>query len=278
MNSSEEVSEVVEIFDSDASDDSNYDDVSSSLDDGELSFKDIKFEFPLRMMICGASGSGKTNIILLFIEKYFRLFQSTVIFGSMVHKLQRSPLIERQVNNNVMHLFSDLNIELIDNIIRKQKERQAAGKSLHRMLLIFDDITKFEMDHPVMNSLWTEGRHLHLNVISSVQYYTMIDTIQRTNSSYYILTEPSINNVRVLANYSNTPARTLSNLIGSMRKHDALLLGDGQPKIFKVPLSDQLIELDNNYVEVLDESGIPYEEYSDENIFAFDEEEDFESE
>jgi ABC-type dipeptide/oligopeptide/nickel transport system ATPase component len=132
---------------------------------------------PFRMLIVGASGSGKTNIIMNLISLMDNTFNKVYLYT----RNKNEPLYEYlelalpdkdmlEVHEGIDHLNS---IKIDDHFF---------GQTL----IIFDDLCQ-EKNQTVIQELYIRGRKLGCCIVYLTQKYSLVSTTIRENCNYLIL-------------------------------------------------------------------------------------------
>ena len=138
---------------------------------------------PFRMVVVGASGSGKSNIVLNLISLCENTFHKIYLFT--------------RDKNEALYEYLELAIpdkefleihEGLDHLKSMDFKKDFFGQSL----VIFDDLC-LEKDQDVISELYIRGRKMGsgsskgVSVVYLTQKYTQVPTIIRGNCNYMIL-------------------------------------------------------------------------------------------
>lgn len=145
---------------------------------------------PFRMLVVGASGSGKTNLIMNLITRFLTDSQNESIFNE-IYCFAASALQDQAFQSlgaphikNKVYLSNNLETDLIEGLINSEDKKTR--------LIYIDDFAgslasvKSEQNEVLFN-LWFRSRHSGTSLIFSSQYYYSIPIALRTNSSHMIL-------------------------------------------------------------------------------------------
>lgn len=146
-------------------------------------FSKIRIELPFRCLIIGASGSGKTNLLLNIISninawnKIFLIAKNTSepLYKFLIDLIKE---IERITKSSILTVGNNIeDIPDIDSIDPKNSN-----------LLILDDlISEKESKLNNINSIFIRGRKQNLSTIFISQSYFKIPKMIRQNADYMIL-------------------------------------------------------------------------------------------
>ena len=143
-------------------------------------------EAPFRLIIVGASGSGKTNTSLNIINAFAGTFYNIII----VTKNADEPLynfLKEKLNGRVQILEGVLNVPKVDEFNKKEPS-----------LVIFDDLVLD--DQRRIADFYIRCRKLNVSVMFLSQAYFLIDKVIRQNVNYIILKRvSSMRNLRIIA-------------------------------------------------------------------------------
>jgi len=149
------------------------------------------FDLPFRTMLCSKSqhGIGKTSIICNLLMnpefKYDKLFLGENIYvisnNKMDNKLKLLKSYKEIPDANMMSYDADMLDILYDHIEESFIEEQSEGKVQNR-LMVFDDVG-YDSDFKkkgIIDKLISQGRHLNISQLYSVQKLSMCSTVLRT--------------------------------------------------------------------------------------------------
>ena len=170
-------------------------------------------KFPQSVLMVGASGGGKTTLLLRMMtkENMYKGYHDFVFLFSVTAKLDDS---FKRLKLKKDHMF-DTEKSMIENLHtiyesqKKNVEDRGAAKS-PKILCIFEDLTtneKLMRDH-VFKSLWTLGRHLNIQVIAMIHKYKALPRTQRLNAMNIIYFRGSGDETMQLVDDFTPPAHT----------------------------------------------------------------------
>lgn len=149
-------------------------------------FEDVKWDLSRRILLIGASGSGKSNTIRSILRSMLRSDGDRIAgiwwFGGSQEEEKEWLEKDRR--------FDTLSDARIQAMIKMQKN--PAMKNLYQ-ILILDDVSGIKShNNKVMDHLFSvASRHQKICVISSVQRHTMLSPCVRDNSDVIIATNPN---------------------------------------------------------------------------------------
>lgn len=147
---------------------------------------------PFRLLLSGASGSGKTNVARWLLEKHYVSGHGS--FFKDIYLMSPTALID-PVWKNVKGLkrqnrITNPNADSLNRILRRAKEnvkQKGKNRGAHT-LIIFDDViagTQF-MNSPEFLAAFIRGRHFLVSVAIMTQSYVKIPRSSRIQASHII--------------------------------------------------------------------------------------------
>ena len=146
---------------------------------------------PFRMLICGNSGSGKTNLLYHMLMKPLVFFDQVHLYGKNLeqekykHMIETMNDISRQVGYDIMHYNND-EIKPVDSL-----------DSDSQKIVIFDDFICDKNQKPLID-YFIQGRHKNCSTIYLSQSFYKTPKDIRLNCSHYVIYEFPSNNERNL--------------------------------------------------------------------------------
>ena len=145
-------------------------------------FEKMPLKHPMRMVICGASGSGKSNILLNIINKMNNTFEK-ILFFTQDKDEQLYNFLENTLDSDSFEIFEGIksvNDYNFDNLEEKQ------------YLIIFDDMCiESEKKQQPICELFIRGRKMAhkcgCSLIYLTQSYFQVPPIIRKQMTYLIL-------------------------------------------------------------------------------------------
>ena len=166
----------------------NLDDIVSNKKKSSLEHND----WPFRMLIIGASGSGKTNTLLHLINN-FHPIDKIYLYAKDLHEPKYEYLINKREqagikNLNDHHAFieylDDMN-DVLDDINNYNKNRDK------KVLIVFDDmIADIEYNKNfkrIIKELFYRARKINVSIVFITHSYFRALKDARLNSTHYIL-------------------------------------------------------------------------------------------
>lgn len=148
---------------------------------------------PFRMLVVGASGSGKTNLIMNLITRFLTrqngesVFDEIYCFAASAIQDQAFQALQSQNVKDKVYLSNELETDIINQLINSEDKKTR--------LIYIDDFAgqmasvKSEQNE-ILYNLWFRSRHSGTSLIFSSQYYYSVPIALRTNSSHLCLFKP----------------------------------------------------------------------------------------
>jgi len=144
---------------------------------------------PFRMLNSGASGSGKSMLVLNLLKRrnfMENFFDDIFLFSPTARGDQIQILLELDPDH-ICDDLSDSGIEQLDYIFNKQNELIETMGYLKapKILIIFDDIISSQrfMNSNVFKKFFVQGRHISASVIVNTQKYHAIPRTMRLQAT-----------------------------------------------------------------------------------------------
>ena len=146
---------------------------------------------PFRMLICGNSGSGKTNLLYHMLMKPLVFFDQVHLYGKNLeqekykHMIETMNDISKQVGYDIIHYNND-EIKPVNSLDADSQK-----------IVIFDDFICDKNQKPLID-YFIQGRHKNCSVIYLSQSFYKTPKDIRLNCSHYVVYEFPSNNERNL--------------------------------------------------------------------------------
>ena len=144
-------------------------------------YADLKLELPIRAVIAGSSGTGKSNTVMNVIHE-MDCFNRFYLFIADKHEALYSHLIDYVVKNygkNAISVSDDINAIPPINKIDPSKNN----------LFIIDDLINEKLKTPHVLNLFTNGRKQNASILYISQDFFKLNNTVRKNSTIVILTK-----------------------------------------------------------------------------------------
>ena len=134
-------------------------------------------KLPFRMIIVGASGSGKTNIVMNLVTLMENTFNKIYLYT----RNKDEPLY-----NYLEMAIPDRDLLEIHEGISHLNSIDIDNHYFGQTLIIFDDLVQVK-DQTTIKELYIRGRKLGVSIVYLTQKYSLMDTTIRENANYLIL-------------------------------------------------------------------------------------------
>lgn len=141
--------------------------------------------FPCRNLLIGKTGVGKSVFLKWLLYHNEDKIDSVMIFASTIWN--------GQYNNVTSYLYEEFDHKLVENIIKKRKEKIKNNEKVGNLLIILDDfidnpsLSMGGRGDPILTQLFSYGRHLFISVWILSQKLTKVSPTLRVNSEYIFL-------------------------------------------------------------------------------------------
>jgi stress-induced morphogen len=169
----------------------------------DYTVKQSKFDMvpriPMRSLVLAPSGGGKTILIQnLIMNIYKDCFNRVYIFSPSINVDYTWQPVKRYMeeelklfeNDKEKFYYDKFDVEALTKIIDTQHKiiqylKRNGKSSLFSILVIIDDFADNHTvsHHPLINSLFTRGRHNSISTIVSTQKFRAISNIIRVNAT-----------------------------------------------------------------------------------------------
>jgi len=153
---------------------------------------------PLRSIVLGPSGSGKSILLQsMILDIYKDCFSRIYIFSPSINvDVQTWEPVNKYINKNINNTHEEnfyydyFDEEALHSIINTQRkvvkyQKKNDHKKLFQILVIIDDFAdNFKVSHhPLINALFTRGRHSCISTIVATQKFHALSNIIRINAT-----------------------------------------------------------------------------------------------
>lgn len=146
---------------------------------------------PFRGILSGASGSGKSNLLINLLTKkefYKNFFHVIFLISPTAGKLDDSyQALEKDKGKSRIHIINNLDPDKIQNIMNMNKEiiEEDGVHKAPRLLLVYDDVisdVKF-MNTKAFRHSFIASRHYNASVIICTQRYNSVPRVCRLQAN-----------------------------------------------------------------------------------------------
>ena len=155
-------------------------------------------KLPLRSIVLGPSGSGKSILLQnMILDIYRDCFSRIYIFSPSINVDYQTwepvkKYIDKSINNTheEQFYFDNFNEAALSDIINTQRkiveyQKKHDHKKLFQILVIIDDFAdNYKVSHhPLINALFTRGRHSCISCCVATQKFHALSNIIRINAT-----------------------------------------------------------------------------------------------
>jgi len=168
----------------------------------EVYKNDIFFNCNTRMLIFGASNTGKIYLVKQLVRLHHAKFHKIIICGT------RNKLLDfRETAKITQHFRFPKNEDVIYNPFSEINELHEGNRDHKQILIIYDDLLDLVWKSDVISKLFIKGRHHNLSVIVILQTFfpksvsgNNLTGVFKCNASHYLFTKSaSMGEVQCLA-------------------------------------------------------------------------------
>jgi len=204
---------------------------------------------PMRMLIIGKSGCGKSsiigNLLCIHYKKDFLPEDIFIFSGSLdgdiklktiidYLEIPKENLFDEYNEDKLNELYTLLQDDFNESLEKKQKPS-------HK-LIILDDLSfsgklKGKKDNNVINKIFMNGRKFNINIIATAQKYSDLSTGSRENATAMILFKSSNKQLELIEqdmNYLDNKKQFMKLVKDNTKEnHDFLMIDFSKPIIYR---------------------------------------------
>ena len=144
-------------------------------------------------IFCGRRGSGKSTVLLNLLKRkispYYKSFDNIYLVSPTANRDEKFDKLVAELKEDGK-FYDKLDESVIDTIVEKltlfnDEYKKEHPKKVPRNLLILDDCVNAlpsSTQHSSINNIWTNGRHMKLNIWVCTQQLTKLNRLIRTNA------------------------------------------------------------------------------------------------
>ena len=214
--------------------------------------KNKTFDLPMRVLLTGKTGMGKTNILSNFLlndnkEFYRKDFdpENIFIFSNSLEGDNKLKIIIRELDIPEENLFKKYDEEVVeviyDMLMENYNESIEEGDKPKHSLMIFDDVSfdgslKGKEKESQMNRIFMNGRKFLISTLATAQKYSSFGTGLRENSSGLLLGKSSNKQLDLIEqdhNYLKNKKDFRDMYLDNTKdKHDFLVINYSKPELY----------------------------------------------
>mgnify|MGYP003136103491 CR=1 FL=1 len=214
--------------------------------------KNKTFDLPMRVLLSGKTGMGKTNILSNFLlndnkEFYRKDFdpENIFIFSNSLEGDNKLKIIIRELDipeENLYKKYDEEVVEVIyDMLMENYNEAIEEGEKPKHSLMIFDDVSfdgslKGKEKESQMNRIFMNGRKFLISTLATAQKYSSFGTGLRENASGLLLGKSSNKQLDLIEqdhNYLKNKKDFRDMYLDNTKdKHDFLVINYSKPELY----------------------------------------------
>lgn len=214
--------------------------------------KNKTFDLPMRVLLTGKTGMGKTNILSNFLlndnkEFYRKDFdpENIFIFSNSLDGDNKLKIIIRELDIPEENLFKKYDEEVVeviyDMLMENYNESIEEGEKPKHSLMIFDDVSfdgslKGKEKESQMNRIYMNGRKFLISSLATAQKYSSFGTGLRENASGLLLGKSSNKQLDLIEqdhNYLKNKKDFRDMYLDNTKdKHDFLVINYSKPELY----------------------------------------------
>ena len=214
--------------------------------------KNKTFDLPMRVLLSGKTGMGKTNILSNFLlndnkEFYRKDFdpENIFIFSNSLEGDNKLKIIIRELDIPEENLFKKYDEEVVeviyDMLMENYNESIEEGEKPKHSLMIFDDVSfdgslKGKEKESQMNRIFMNGRKFLISTLATAQKYSSFGTGLRENASGLLLGKSSNKQLDLIEqdhNYLKNKKDFRDMYLDNTKdKHDFLVINYSKPELY----------------------------------------------
>ena len=214
--------------------------------------KNKTFDLPMRVLLTGKTGMGKTNILSNFLlndnkEFYRKDFdpENIFIFSNSLDGDNKLKIIIRELDIPEENLFKkydeEVEEEIYDMLMENYNESIEEGEKPKHSLMIFDDVSfdgslKGKEKESQMNRIYMNGRKFLISSLATAQKYSSFGTGLRENASGLLLGKSSNKQLDLIEqdhNYLKNKKDFRDMYLDNTKdKHDFLVINYSKPELY----------------------------------------------
>jgi len=140
------------------------------------------------MLICGSSGSGKTQLLKTIINSCKKNYQYFVILCPSLEFSGDYVEFQNDNEDKKFIFFNEYRADVIKEVMQSQEDIIVRyGKNrCPKVVMILDDCMENIKQHSLVEKLYFKGRHINISAISLIQKLRGVSTILRVNTRYAV--------------------------------------------------------------------------------------------
>jgi len=165
-------------------------------------YNDVVPKLPMRSMLVGPSGGGKTVLLTnMILDIYRDCFSRVYIWSPSINVDSTWKPVKEYIQNHIKPndrekcYFDSYEPSELEQVIKTQQkvidyQKEQKHKDLYQILIVIDDFaddTNFTRKSTLLHQLYIRGRHYMISTITSTQVYKQISPIVRKNMTHLFI-------------------------------------------------------------------------------------------
>ena len=165
-------------------------------------YSDVAPKLPMRSMLVGPSGGGKTVLVTnMILDIYRDCFSRVYIWSPSINVDSTWKPVKDYIRDHIKPndrekcYFDSYEPSELEQVIKTQQkvidyQKEQKHKDLYQILIVIDDFaddTNFTRKSTLLHQLYIRGRHYMISTITSTQVYKQISPIVRKNMTHLFI-------------------------------------------------------------------------------------------
>ena len=165
-------------------------------------YSDVVPKLPMRSMLVGPSGGGKTVLLTnMILDIYRDCFSRVYIWSPSINVDSTWKPVKDYIRDHIKPndrekcYFDSYEPSELEQVIKTQQkvidyQKEQKHKDLYQILIVIDDFaddTNFTRKSTLLHQLYIRGRHYMISTITSTQVYKQISPIVRKNMTHLFI-------------------------------------------------------------------------------------------
>ena len=165
-------------------------------------YSDVAPKLPMRSMLVGPSGGGKTVLLTnMILDIYRDCFSRIYIWSPSINVDSTWKPVKDYIRDHVKPndrekcYFDSYEPSELEQVIKTQQkvidyQKEQKHKDLYQILIVIDDFaddTNFTRKSTLLHQLYIRGRHYMISTITSTQVYKAISNVVRKNMTHLFI-------------------------------------------------------------------------------------------
>ena len=165
-------------------------------------YSDVAPKLPMRSMLVGPSGGGKTMLLTnMILDIYRDCFSRVYVWSPSINVDSTWKPVKDYIRDHIKPndrekcYFDSYEPSELEQVIKTQQkvidyQKEQKHKDLYQILIVIDDFaddTNFTRKSTLLHQLYIRGRHYMISTITSTQVYKQISPIVRKNMTHLFI-------------------------------------------------------------------------------------------